>query len=190
MRSKVGFYYYRARYYSPILGRFISKDPIGFSGGINLYAYVRNNPVNLRDPLGLCEKCDLNALTKRCSNAFGTRGQRNQPDVYTLAQCAGVEYEQFGILCGNNLDCLAQTAIAINVRCGGQRDPDNKKGALTECTREVLDCESGVRSCIVHDGGTSLSPRCPVRPSDKGFRFDSPRVFSSNEPRSSRSQAA
>jgi RHS repeat-associated protein len=48
-----GLYYYRARWYDPQLGRFISEDPIGFAGGdINLYAYVRNNPVNLKDPKG------------------------------------------------------------------------------------------------------------------------------------------
>jgi RHS repeat-associated protein len=35
-----GLYYYRARYFSPILQRFISEDPIGFEGGIDLYAYV------------------------------------------------------------------------------------------------------------------------------------------------------
>ncbi len=48
-----GLYYYRARYYSPELQRFISEDPIGLEGGINLYAYVGNNPVNFVDPLGL-----------------------------------------------------------------------------------------------------------------------------------------
>ena len=37
-------YYCRARYYEPVLGRFISEDPIGFRGGLNLYAYVSNNP--------------------------------------------------------------------------------------------------------------------------------------------------
>jgi RHS repeat-associated protein len=43
-----------ARYYHPSLQRFISEDPIGFTGGdVNLYAYVRNNAVNRRDPLGL-----------------------------------------------------------------------------------------------------------------------------------------
>jgi RHS repeat-associated protein len=48
-----GLYYYRARYYSPALGRFISEDPIGFAGGdANLYAYVRNNPISFRDPTG------------------------------------------------------------------------------------------------------------------------------------------
>jgi len=49
-----GLYYYRARYYYPQLGRFISEDPIGFKGGdVNLYAYVRNSPSQLIDPLGL-----------------------------------------------------------------------------------------------------------------------------------------
>ncbi len=49
-----GLYYYRARYYSPTLQRFISQDPIDFGGGINLYAYTLNNPITLRDLLGLC----------------------------------------------------------------------------------------------------------------------------------------
>ncbi|MBD0369820.1 MAG: Ig-like domain-containing protein [Pyrinomonadaceae bacterium] len=48
-----GLYYYRARYYSPRLQRFISEDPIGFAGGdINLFAYVSNNPINITDPAG------------------------------------------------------------------------------------------------------------------------------------------
>lgn len=49
-----GLYYYRARYYSPTLQRFISEDPIGFAGGDpNLYAYVGNDPVNYTDASGL-----------------------------------------------------------------------------------------------------------------------------------------
>ncbi|MGH7966569.1 MAG: polymorphic toxin type 28 domain-containing protein, partial [Candidatus Binatia bacterium] len=49
-----GLYYYRARYYHPVLQRFISEDPIGFAGGdVNLYAYTFNSPTNLRDPNGL-----------------------------------------------------------------------------------------------------------------------------------------
>lgn len=45
--------YMRARYYMPSLGRFINKDPIGLAGGMNMYAYVGNNPLSLIDPLGL-----------------------------------------------------------------------------------------------------------------------------------------
>jgi RHS repeat-associated protein len=46
-------YYYRARYYDPRGGRFIAEDPIGFAGGLNLYAYVANNPALGTDPTGL-----------------------------------------------------------------------------------------------------------------------------------------
>ena len=41
-----------ARYYSPTLGRFLQRDPIGISGGLNVYEYVRNNPTWLVDPEG------------------------------------------------------------------------------------------------------------------------------------------
>ena len=51
--DSTGFYYYRARYYDPVIGRFISEDPKGFGAGVNFYAYVNNNPVNLNDPSGL-----------------------------------------------------------------------------------------------------------------------------------------
>lgn len=50
--AETGLYYSRARMYSPALGRFLSPDPRGYSGGKNLYAYVRNDPLNLTDPHG------------------------------------------------------------------------------------------------------------------------------------------
>jgi RHS repeat-associated protein len=55
-----GLYYYRARYYDSSTGRFLSEDPIGFLGGVNLYFYVKNNPLNFIDHFGLkeCEDCD------------------------------------------------------------------------------------------------------------------------------------
>ncbi len=50
---EAGLYYYKARMYSPGLGRFMQPDPIGFAGGMNWYAYVANDPVNGVDPSGL-----------------------------------------------------------------------------------------------------------------------------------------
>jgi RHS repeat-associated protein len=50
---EIGLYYYRARYYDPKAGRFISEDPIGFLGGVNFYTYVDDNPPNWMDAQGL-----------------------------------------------------------------------------------------------------------------------------------------
>jgi RHS repeat-associated protein len=54
-----GLYYYRARYYSPSMGRFISEDPLGLAAGPNGYAYVGGDPVGHRDPSGLITSVDF-----------------------------------------------------------------------------------------------------------------------------------
>jgi RHS repeat-associated protein len=48
-----GLYYFRARWYDPSTGRWLSNDPIGISGGLNQYAFCANNPVMFVDPEGL-----------------------------------------------------------------------------------------------------------------------------------------
>ncbi|MDF7647059.1 DUF6531 domain-containing protein [Erwiniaceae bacterium L1_54_3] len=54
--AETGLHYNRFRYYDPDVGRFVSQDPIGLNGGLNLYQYAPN-PLNWIDPLGL-QKCD------------------------------------------------------------------------------------------------------------------------------------
>ncbi len=51
--SLTGLIFFRARWYDPQQGRFISEDPAGLAGGLNQYAYVGNDPINKQDPLGL-----------------------------------------------------------------------------------------------------------------------------------------
>jgi RHS repeat-associated protein len=53
--EKSGLVYYLYRYYEPSLQRWINRDPVSERGGINLYAYVANNPVDLVDPFGFVE---------------------------------------------------------------------------------------------------------------------------------------
>ena len=74
-----GLYYYRARYYDPTVGRFLSRDPIGIEAGdFTLYSYVRNNPHNFRDPYGLfvlgtyaAQTCVSSALGSVTGGFFG-----------------------------------------------------------------------------------------------------------------------
>lgn len=51
-----GLMYYRARWYDPKQGRFLTEDPIEHSGGSNFYSYTENNPSNMNDPTGLYGK--------------------------------------------------------------------------------------------------------------------------------------
>lgn len=50
--SETGLYYYKMRYYSPKLGRFLQADPIGYGGGLNLYSYIGGSPISSTDPMG------------------------------------------------------------------------------------------------------------------------------------------
>lgn len=52
---EIGMNYYKARIYSPTLGRFLQTDPIGYGDGLNWINYVGSDPINFTDPTGLCD---------------------------------------------------------------------------------------------------------------------------------------
>jgi RHS repeat-associated protein len=59
---ETGLMYYRARFFNPQIGRFISEDPIGLNAGdYNLYRYVSNNSINMKDPIGW-EQCSISGI--------------------------------------------------------------------------------------------------------------------------------
>jgi RHS repeat-associated protein len=83
---ETGLYYYRARYYNPNIGRFMSRDPLGYADGLNLYTYVQNNPVNLKDPLGkLIEErdCFIFCIDGHCETACCNSGSGRTPRIWT-----------------------------------------------------------------------------------------------------------
>ncbi|WP_434058583.1 RHS repeat-associated core domain-containing protein, partial [Escherichia coli] len=69
--EETGLHYNLFRYYAPECGRFISQDPIGLLGGLNLYAYAPN-PLSWIDPLGLSAASDLPQLKGRSPGAIGS----------------------------------------------------------------------------------------------------------------------
>jgi len=54
--GETGLSYFGYRFYSPVLGRWITRDPIGYAGGVNLYGFVENDPLNWVDPLDCGQK--------------------------------------------------------------------------------------------------------------------------------------
>ncbi len=80
--SEVGVYHYKNRAYAPSLGRFLQTDPIGTAGGVNLYAYVGGDPMNLVDPSGWC----ASGISGRATAAQGSvcSGSASDPSYANL----------------------------------------------------------------------------------------------------------
>ncbi len=112
-----GLYYYRARYYDPEIGRFISEDPLGFQAGVNFYAYVGNNPINANDPSGkICLPCVTGAFGFVAGAVGSTAGQIISNGGFTdfsfteVGIAAGVGFVA-GAAAGCRPSCDSQTII-------------------------------------------------------------------------------
>jgi RHS repeat-associated protein len=127
--AESGFNYYRARYYSPEIGRFISEDPIDFAGDdLNLYKYTMNNPVLYNDPTGLF-----------CMERFKDRFKYNYKStieatsfVFDSAAFAAEVSFLTGIIVGAFLE-----AASVEIFSGNMMIDVNKKSSFLSKTRQL-----------------------------------------------------
>jgi len=100
-----GLNYYRARYQHPVLGRFISEDPIGLAGGQNAYTYAYGNPITFKDPTGLITECELYALRIVLNNNQPSWEPLSKGDVgvYPHARGKGSNFRSGGSIYLNSI---------------------------------------------------------------------------------------
>jgi len=143
---ETGLYYYRARYYDPQVGRFITRDPIGFVGGINQYVYTRNNPINLIDPWGLwSENVHHDILEEIFSNCPDVlKAMINASDFVDTLQSSKYSYLHSMRQSGDSVDD-AKTIIALLI--SGARWQYNTTGntfVIGQALHAIMDSTSSL----------------------------------------------
>jgi RHS repeat-associated protein len=152
--TETGLYFYRARYYDSVVGRFLSEDPIGFNGGNDFYAYVQNSPLIWTDPLGLVHcTYDVTNHHYHCVSDDGTQ-----------------TYDTTRVRSGNG-DCANNTACSATrnrgpippgrYNMGGMGDtPNPHRVPRVFLTPQRGTPTLGRDSLEVHQGGANDSAGC------------------------------
>ena len=130
--AETGLRYYRARYYDPTVGHFISEDPTGFGGGHDFYTYTGNKPVNFTDPNGL-KGCLLDPKS-RCAKLFqkvlGISPSKFNKDAGVIPWFYSPNIDTYGSLTWNDIarngdnglisqDFVGTSAEAVTASPGG-----------------------------------------------------------------------
>ncbi len=147
--APLGLYYYKARMYSPMLGRFLQTDPVGYADDLNWYAYVGNNPVNNTDPDGkFLANIAMGALN--AGIGVGVSLATGERDIQKIAINASIDFI-VGAVAGPAAGRAAQVGEQLAIKTGQTVSSTTAKlelgtlfglGVGGEATKSVLNKDS------------------------------------------------
>ena len=118
--EKTGLLYYGYRFYSPMMGRWITRDPLGETGGINLYGFVGNNPINSLDTLGLISMMDDSSYWQKFKKEplpipapVAYIGEKIIGQIPTVGNVVGMAKTEHDALYGSGWDAYREGMLTI-----------------------------------------------------------------------------
>lgn len=129
-------YYLRARFYNPVIGRFLQEDDY-YGDGLNLYAYCRNNPVSYVDPSGHGTESapdkkpdnnpkDLHDMVDDINNGSGA-SPGDMEAIKSLAEEFGLDPSEFDVKSSKEVNQQALKDLVAEVNKAGGADPSDQK---------------------------------------------------------------
>jgi RHS repeat-associated protein len=164
--GETGFYYYGFRFYSPQLGRWLSRDPIEEEGGVNILSFLMNSPLGMHDYIGMAIS---RADCEKGKNAFLKANPKWGKMISDAASGAGGKGK---CLLHWNFSCSCSPgALGTHVFAGDSGE--NKIGEITLCCNLAADTQR-LHTTIAHEL-THFFDFCDVA---VGFGCDSLPLFS------------